>query len=144
MLDQSVARDSKEGVTSDSGSDVPPMSANLRSSKMRNRFRFAISRSAWAVRSVQSVTMSQCVLSRQIESPTSSASCSSSADVSTSADRQRFECFIDMRLRRYDARAPVVGRPERARYVLVRVACEDMVVVGSMFVVRSMKCSSSV
>jgi hypothetical protein len=91
------------------------MSANLRSSKMRNRFRRAISRRAGAVRSVQSVTMSQCVLSRQMESPTSSASCSSSAVVSTSADRQRFVFLVATRLSRCEARGPVVGRPARAR-----------------------------
>lgn len=73
--------------------------------------------------------MSQCVLSRQIESPTSSASCRSSADVSTSAERQRLVCLTDIRLSRYEARGPVVGREARARYVLVRLGWEDMTAI---------------
>lgn len=109
------------------GRDIPPMSANLRSSKMRNDFLFAISLSAVAVRSVQSVTMSQCVLSRQIESPTSSASLMSSAEVSTSAERHRFVCLMETNRSRYEARGPVVGSPARAPYVLVRVGCAAIV-----------------
>lgn len=107
--------------------DIPPISANLRSSKMRKDRLFATSLRAVAVRSVQSVTMSQCVLSRQIESPTSSASWMSSADVSTSADRHKFVCLMDINRSRYDARGPVVGSPARTPYVLVRVGCEAIV-----------------
>jgi hypothetical protein len=53
----------------------------------------------------------------------------SSADVSTSAERQRFVCLTDIRLRRYEAKGPVVGSWARARYVLVRLGWEDMTTI---------------
>lgn len=74
--------------------------------------------------------MSQCVLSTQIESPTSSASWRSSADVSTSAERQRLVCLTDIRLSKYEAKGPVVGSEARARYVLVRLGWEDMTAIS--------------
>jgi hypothetical protein len=91
------------------------MSANLRSSKTMKHFLRAISLRAFAVRSVQSVTMSQCVFSMQMWSPHSSARASSSAEVSTSADKQRLVCFMDIRRKRYEASGPVASCPARAR-----------------------------
>lgn len=82
---------------------------------MRKDLRAATSLRAWAVLSDQSVTISQCVLSRQIESPTSSASCSSSAEVSTSAERQRFVCLAAIKLSKYEARGPAEDNEARAR-----------------------------
>ena len=49
--------------------------------------------------------------------------------VSTSAERQRLVCLTDIRLSRYEARGPVVGREARARYVLVRLGWEDMTAI---------------
>ena len=73
-----------------------------------------------------------------MESPTSSASASSSADVSTSAERQRFVCFMDMRRRRYAARGLVEGCEARVRYVLV-----DTVDVGVVLVVSGIAAGQS-
>lgn len=38
-------------------------------------------------------------------------------------------CLTDIRLSRYEARGPVVGREARARYVLVRLGWEDMTAI---------------
>lgn len=103
--------------------NVPPMSANLRSSNTTKCFRRAISCSCCAVRGVQSVTMSQCVLRMQMWSPSSSASARSSSDFRTSADRHRFVCLMVMSWRRYAASEPVEGSAARSRYDCVQVGC---------------------
>lgn len=80
--------------------DVLPMSPNLRSSKRRKCFRLEISCSAFIVSLEKSSMMSACVLRTQIESPTSSASWIRSWVVCTSAETQRLERLIEIRLRR--------------------------------------------
>ena len=82
------------------GCAIPPISANLRSSKMMKCFLRAIERNPRTVRSPKSVMMSQWVLSMHMESPVSSARVSSSDVDVTSADKQRFVRFNAMRRRR--------------------------------------------
>lgn len=104
------------------GRHLLPMSPNLRSSKTRKCFLAAISFRPSMVRGPKSLMMSACVLSMHIESPTSSASCSSSLVVDTSAETQRFVCFAAINRRRYEATGDVLGSEARSWYDWVIVA----------------------
>ena len=95
-----VAQDRCEGKDDQKRSHILPISPNFLSSNTRNRFLLAISLNPRTVLSLKSLIMSACVLSRHIESPTSSASDSSSEVVETSAERHKFDFFIDMRCKR--------------------------------------------
>mmetsp|Transcript_3766 Transcript_3766/g.13384 ORF Transcript_3766/g.13384 Transcript_3766/m.13384 type:complete len:343 (+) Transcript_3766:206-1234(+) len=76
---------------------VLPISANLRSSKMRKSCFFAIACNFSPKSSVKSGYKSQCVFNMQISGPNVSASSSNSFAVSTSAATHKFDFFFSIK-----------------------------------------------
>lgn len=111
------------------GNCLLPMSPSFLSSKSRKCFLLDISPKPLMVFSDQSSMISAWVFRTHIESPTSSATLNRSYVVWTSADTQRLERFMEMRLRRYVANGDVLGCSARVEKGRERMECFSEAIV---------------